>query len=159
MTKFFNDRWRNYGWALAETAASISKDPSTKVGAVILAPDKTVVSTGFNGFPRKMPDYEEFYIDRKHKYDRIIHAEMNAILFANRSLRGCALFVTPLMCCPRCAVHIAQTGISTVYARIRYANEEQRLRWEDNEKVAVSILKSCGVSSYREYANGEELIF
>jgi deoxycytidylate deaminase len=39
-----------------KVAEGWSKDPSTKVGAVIVRPDLTVASIGYNGFPRGMSD-------------------------------------------------------------------------------------------------------
>lgn len=44
--------WDNYFIQMAELIASKSKDPSTKVGCVIVGPDNEIRSTGFNGFPR-----------------------------------------------------------------------------------------------------------
>ena len=69
---------------LAKLASTRSKDPSTKTGAVIVRPNKTVVSVGFNGFPQGMPDDEELYKDRDEKYSRIVHCEVNALIFAER---------------------------------------------------------------------------
>ena len=101
---------------LAKEVASWSKDPRTKCGAVIVRPDKTIASVGFNGFPRGLPDKEEHLNDREEKHARVIHAEMNAILSAHEPVTGCTLFVDPLIPCERCAVHIVQSGIVEVYA-------------------------------------------
>ena len=38
----------------AELIAQKSKDPSTKVGCIIVAANNAVLSTGFNGFPREV---------------------------------------------------------------------------------------------------------
>lgn len=45
-------KWDEYFIKMAMLVASKSKDPSTKVGCVIVGPDNEVRSTGFNGFPR-----------------------------------------------------------------------------------------------------------
>jgi len=44
--------WKEYFVDLTLTVASKSKDPSRKVGCIIVGPDKEIRSTGFNGFPR-----------------------------------------------------------------------------------------------------------
>ena len=49
---------------MAEHVSSWSKDPSTKVGAVI-AKDKRIVSLGFNGFPENTNDSMDIYEDRE----------------------------------------------------------------------------------------------
>lgn len=44
--------WDKYFIEMAMHVASKSKDPSTKVGCVIVGPDNEIRSTGYNGFPR-----------------------------------------------------------------------------------------------------------
>jgi dCMP deaminase len=73
---------------LAQLVSRWSKDTSTKVGAVIVTPENVVISIGYNGFAKRMPDAEEHYADREEKYSRIVHAETNAILFARTDVRG-----------------------------------------------------------------------
>lgn len=43
-------RWDRFFIKITQDAAEMSKDRSTKVGAVIVR-DKIVLSTGWNGFP------------------------------------------------------------------------------------------------------------
>ena len=106
-------KWDKRFIELAEHIASWSKDPSTKCGAVI-TDGNLLVSVGFNGFPKGIEDHEEDYHNRELKYEKVIHAEMNAILHANRSLKGCTLYVYPFPPCARCATMIIQAGISKV---------------------------------------------
>lgn len=110
-------RWDRRFMTMAGMVASWSKDPSTQCGAVIVRPDRTVVSTGFNGFPRGCNDAEEMYNDRELKYARVVHAEMNAMLSAREPLNGYTLYVhspgfSP--CCSGCAAAVIQTGITRV---------------------------------------------
>lgn len=83
--------WDERFLKLAKEVSTWSKDPSTQTGAVIVGIDKHVISVGFNGFPRGMPDGTEIYANREEKYSRIIHCEMNALLYAHESVRGCTL--------------------------------------------------------------------
>lgn len=74
------DEWDKF-WLTVATLVSVrSKDPSSKVGAVIVDNDKRFVSMGYNGFPRGTNDDPELYQDRPEKLRRVIHAETNAIL-------------------------------------------------------------------------------
>ena len=51
---------------LAKHIGSWSKDPSTKVGAVIVDDKNRIVSVGYNGFPRGVEDSEkDFAIERR----------------------------------------------------------------------------------------------
>ena len=93
-----------------------SKDPSTKCGAIIARPDKTQLSMGYNNFPMGMDDADHLYEDRGVKLDRIIHAEMNAIIFAPERPVDCTLYVWPFLPCSRCAVHVIQSGITRIVA-------------------------------------------
>lgn len=101
---------------LAKLISLWSKDPSTKVGSVIVRPDKTIASVGFNGFPRGVPDEPAWYEDRDVKYKMVKHAEENAILFAHQSIEGNTLYVYPLPPCSQCAGDIIQRGIKRVVA-------------------------------------------
>lgn len=129
---------------LAKLVSGWSKDPSTKIGAVITDKDNRVVSIGYNGFPKQLND-DERLDDRETKYKMIIHGEMNAILFANRSLDGCTLYTYPFMPCPRCASMIIQTGINRI---VSYKNTNDR--WEEEFKLSLSIFKEAGID-YTEY--------
>lgn len=107
------EKWDRRMLDLATLVASWSKDPSTKVGAVI-AVDNRVISVGYNGLPSQMLDTK--LDDRESKYSRTIHAEMNALMNMQdlRRARGGTLYVTPLITCDRCAVHLIASGISRV---------------------------------------------
>ncbi len=113
-----NAKWDRRFLGLAAHIATWSKDPSSQVGAVIVRPDRTIASAGFNGFPRGMRDDPELYEDRGSKYSRVIHAEMNAIVHATEKLRGFTLYTWPYVPCDRCAVIIIQAGIERVVAPI-----------------------------------------
>ena len=53
---------------LAKHISLWSKDPSTKVGCVVVGEDREIRSTGFNGFPRGIDDDDERLMDREKKY-------------------------------------------------------------------------------------------
>lgn len=140
-----DDRWIDYFFEMAECASRMSRDPSTKVGAVIVRPDKTIVSTGFNGFPRGVSDNPILYNTRELKYPRIVHAEMNAILTARECLQGYSLFVTPLPPCPHCTGAIIQSGIKTVFWR----GPEVPERWANEMNTATQMFREAYVTVER----------
>ena len=76
--------WDKRFLKLAKHISEWSKDPSTKVGCVVVGPDRELRSTGFNGLPRGIEDNEERLNNREIKYPLICHAEENAIMHAAR---------------------------------------------------------------------------
>lgn len=128
---------------MAQLVASWSKDPSTKCGAVVVRPDKTVASLGFNGFPRGMSDDPLYYLERDIKYSRVIHAEMNALLTAKEELKGYTLYVFPFCPCDRCCVHVIQAGIARVV--FPAASEEILERWGEQVERSMVFFKEAGV--------------
>lgn len=128
-------------WALslAVAVASRSRDPSTKVGAVIIRQDKTICSMGYNGFPRQMEDKAEWWNDREEKYYRVIHAEMNALLNSKEPVTGMTLYVTHPPC-EHCAKHVAAAGIARIVCG---ASDEIRTRF--NIDRSLGLLADCGV--------------
>ncbi|MEZ7988657.1 MAG: dCMP deaminase family protein [Candidatus Poseidoniaceae archaeon] len=129
---------------LAKHISGWSKDPSTKVGCVVVGEDREIRSTGFNGFPRGINDDEERLTDRSQKYPLICHAEENAIMHAARigiSLKGSTAFVTwpP---CSRCARSLIQAGIKEiVYPETKEIPE----RWMEDFTISNGMLLEAGI--------------
>ena len=110
---------------LAKLVSLWSKDPSTKVGSVIVRPDKTIASVGYNGFPKGIPDNPDWYDNRDIKYKVVKHAEENDILFSQQSLVDHTLYVYPLPPCSSCAGDIIQRGIKRVVAVVPPAQQSR----------------------------------
>ena len=117
--------WDEYFLGVAMLAARRSKDPNTQVGACMVSPDNTIISTGYNGLPNGCSDDEYPWAreGEQTKYPYVVHAELNAILNANgRDLRGSRLYVA-LFPCNECAKAIIQSGVKEVlYLSDKYAN-------------------------------------
>ena len=132
---------------VAEAIQSLSKDPSTKVSAIICDDFGAILSSGFNGLPIGCIDSSERLDNREIKYSYIVHAEMNAICFAARNgvkLLGANLLVTKLCPCSSCSKAIAQSGIKRVYVP-KMSNTNVQLRWNDDIKISKQILSEAGV--------------
>jgi dCMP deaminase len=136
-----NKIWQLRFLELAEHISAWSKDPSTKVGAVIVSPNKQILSTGYNGFPQRIKDSEEFLHNRELKYSLMVHAELNAILNAAKNgvnINGAWLFVSGLPVCDNCAKHVAQSGITTIVMRDLTSMQD---RWKESTDMAKTIFK------------------
>ena len=132
--------WNRWFLGLAQYVSTASKDPSTKVGAVIVDADRRVVSVGYNGLPRGVEDSEERLHNREVKYKMIMHAERNAILFAQRSLKDCALYVYPMMPCASCASMVIQSGIRRVVAPLSH-----NPRWQQDIELSTQLFREANV--------------
>tara|TARA_Y100001970_G_scaffold53658_2_gene67972 strand:+ start:8081 stop:8518 length:438 start_codon:yes stop_codon:yes gene_type:complete len=140
-----SSKWDTRFLDLAKHISGWSKDPSTKVGCIVVGPDREIRSTGFNGFPRGIDDTIERLEDRSQKYPMICHAEENAIMHAARigiSLKDCTAYVTwpP---CSRCARSLIQAGVSEIVVPV---NSEIPERWRDDFDIATRMFNESGVS-------------
>ena len=139
-----SEKWDNRFLELARHISGWSKDPSTKVGCVVVGGDREIRSTGFNGFPRGISDDMDRLTDREKKYPLICHAEENAIMHAARigvSLKGSTAYVTwpP---CSRCARSLIQAGIvEIVYPETDGIPE----RWQDDFNISNGMLHEAGI--------------
>src|SRR5260370_144484 len=94
-----NNDWKLHFLELAIMISTRSKDPSAKVGAIIVDAERRIVGSGYNGFPRHVSDDPERYTNRETKLRMVVHAEVNAILNSTKSVRGCTLISTRAPCC------------------------------------------------------------
>jgi dCMP deaminase len=134
------NKWDERFLGLAKFVSNWSKDPSTKVGAVITDLDNRIVSIGYNGFPKNVYDCADMLKDRETKYNIIVHGEMNAILFANKSLKNCILYTYPFMPCPRCSSMIIQSGIIKI---VSYKNKIDR--WEKDFELSRWLFEQADI--------------
>lgn len=135
-----NDKWNQRFLELAQHVAEWSKDPSTKVGAVLVDDKRRVIGLAYNGLSRKIIDSPERYQDRTVKYEIIVHAEVNAILNAVRSPEGATLYST-FAPCPRCAAVIIQAGISKVVYPAASLND----RWLEAQELSGKLFAEAGI--------------
>lgn len=129
-------KWDHRFMALAEHIAQWSKDPSTKVGAVIVDKHRRVIGMGYNGFPRGVGDEPSRYADRPTKYKFVVHAEANAILNASVPVEDSTLYVT-LAPCHECMKLIIQQGIKAIVSPPRQLGRE--------DVVADTMIREAGI--------------
>jgi dCMP deaminase len=122
--------WDRYFMDIASLVSTRSKDLSTRVGAIIVS-ERTILSTGYNGFPRGVNDNRVDRFERPEKYLWTVHAEENAIFNAARigsKVDGSSIYVTPLFPCGDCAKSIISAGIREVVVDVIQENP----RWDDS---------------------------
>lgn len=129
---------------LAETHARLfSKDPRTKVACIILSRESVILSTGYNGMPRGLPEVWE----QPAKDLYVVHAETNAVYNAAR-VGACltdSIAVVTLFPCLSCAKALVQSGVRTVvtkepdYSDPKWG-EQFRLSRKLFEKADVKII-------------------
>lgn len=139
MTQSFR-KWDHRFLELAKHISTWSKDPSTKVGAVIVDKRNRVISTGYNGFPRGVKDTPERLNDRDTKYSMVIHGEINALLFATQPLEGTTLYLWPFLSCSKCTSIIINAGVKRVVAPV---NDSPR--WNESIKLSQDLYFEAGV--------------
>ena len=145
MGEVMSAKWDQRFLKLAEHISGWSKDPSTKVGCVVVGEDREIRSTGFNGFPRGIADDAARLEDREQKYPLICHAEENAIMHAARiglSLKGCTAYVTwpP---CTRCARSLIQAGVVEV---VYPEDIEVPERWMSDFDMSTNMMGEAGLN-------------
>lgn len=148
--KIRQEKWDRRYLDIAKEVSTWSKDPSSKLGAVIVKENR-IVSVGYNGFPEGVSDADERYSDRELKYELVVHAEVNAIISAGERARGGTLYVypgwgKPCMCTGCCKVAI-QSGIKRVVGLIRDIDEERRARWAKSLELSQVMCDEAGIET------------
>lgn len=151
--------WDEYMLTVAEATARRSTCSRRKVGAVIVAQDHRIVSTGYNGGPRGYVHCVDggcprarqvsdegtgFGYEDPEAFCIAIHAEANAIMFASPEQReGASLFCT-LAPCFGCAKLISNSGISEVVVRSGYEMFEPVRKFLLDAGVRVRVQDDLG---------------
>lgn len=145
--------WDRFFIAMAELVSTKSKDPSTKVGAVVVGPGNEIITTGFNGFPRGVNevDHPDRW-KRPIKYDYVVHAEANCVANAARigvSLLNATLYMnfepSP---CTHCTGMVTQAGISRIVGpNIAFSGVGKGIHY-DVDNVTQIILDEVGTERF-----------
>lgn len=142
--------WDCHFMTIVYTIASQSKDTSTKVGSVIVGPNRDIRATGYNGAPRGFDDADPRLSRRPDKYLVTEHSERNSIYQCARNGTSCAgtsLYVS-WMPCMDCARAIIQSGIARVVIH-RQGNEimqSQSSQWAASFEMAEQMMTRCRVA-------------
>ena len=142
--------WDRYFMTIAYLVGMKSKDPSTRVGAVIVTSDNEIISTGYNGLPRNVHDKSVRYTNKDYKYLSLNHAEENAILHCAKngiSVKGSSMF-TPWIPCARCTKSIIQVGITQIIYDTSFPGNDiknQDNNWAQSINISVELLAEANI--------------
>ena len=154
--------WDEYFMKIAETAAMKSKDPSSKMGCVIVDANKRVVSLGYNGMLQGADESKMTLSERPMKYYFSIHSEMNALIFAHQDLTGCTIY-NRVATCDNCLKYCLQAGIKRfVYKELRvhsHSTDPTRSMTNiDTDEAVIRLLSSMPDVETLNLANGKTYI-
>jgi len=141
-----SERWTQKFVDLATHLTSWSKDKSTKTSAIIVSDNNSILSIGYNGFPRGVDDSIADRYERPKKYLYTEHAERNAIYNAAAhgiSTKGTTMY-TCWFPCADCSRGISQAGIKKLVCD-RLTEEDMNGRWGDSFRASLEILRESGV--------------
>lgn len=154
--------WDEYFMNIAETVATKSKDPSSKMGCVIVDEKKRVVSVGYNGMLQGADESKMTLKDRPMKYYFAIHSEMNALIFAKRDLSGCTIY-NKVATCENCLKYCLQAGIKRfVYKDLRVhshaTDPKKSMTNVETDEAIIRLLSSMPQVETLNLTNGKTYI-
>lgn len=117
--------WHQYFMNIADVVKTRSLDPKTQVGAVLVSlKDNRIISTGYNSVCAGMDDLSIDWTDRDYVHKIVIHAETNAILYAQSKFEDAILYST-LSPCKDCIKLLSATKIRKIIYKNEYKDIEQ----------------------------------
>ncbi|MBO7131800.1 hypothetical protein J6V85_00850 [Candidatus Saccharibacteria bacterium] len=154
--------WDEYFMNIAEAVSAKSKDPSSKMGCVIVDKNKRVVSLGYNGMIQGADESKMTLSERPMKYYFVIHSEMNAVLFSHQDLTGCTIY-NRVATCENCLKYCLQAGIKRfVYRELRvhsYSTDPKKSMTNiDTDEAVVRLLASMPEVETLNMTNGKTYI-
>lgn len=137
--------WDSYFMSIAELVSSRSSDPNTKHGCVLVDKNNRVLSTGYNGPVRGYPNDKVDY-SRPNKYQWMIHAEDNAVLFAKCDLEGATAYITGHPCTP-CFRRLVQAGVKRIVYGTRMSacltDYEFKVCKQISDELKIKMINIC----------------
>lgn len=116
--------WDEYFMNIANVVKTRSLDHKTQVGAVLVSlKDNRIISTGYNSVCAGMDDSSIDWNNREYVHQIVIHAEMNAIIYAQSKFEDAILYST-LSPCKDCIKLLSATKIRKVIYKDEYRDIE-----------------------------------
>ena len=141
-------KWDRFYLDIAKRYSLQSKDPSTKVGSVLVL-DNRVVGMGYNGFPPGVKDTRERLYDRELKYKLVVHSEVNSVITAGERAKGSTLYVYPSFAlppiCNECCKVIITAGVKEIVGYIGDDNDPRIARWKDSIAISKLMCDEAGI--------------
>lgn len=132
--------WNVYFMNIASTVSTRSKDPNTKVGALLVSEDNRIIGAGYNGFKPGLEENDTLW-QRPTKYEHVIHAERNAIDFSfNLNERNNVKLYTTLFPCVHCMTEILKRPITEIYYGSEYADTKESIKMAEEKQVKITLI-------------------
>lgn len=147
--------WDEWFMKIMYVVASKSKDPKTKIGAVLVR-ERRIISTGYNGLCRGVNDTIPERLVRPAKYNWFEHGERNAIFAAARygiATEDTVMYTNGIPCTD-CARAVIQAGIRQVivhkpYEDLCIAAQKTKLghgeQWKGHNEISMAMFDEAGV--------------
>jgi dCMP deaminase len=117
--------WHTYFMDIAEVVKTRSMDPKLQVGAVLVSlKDNRIISTGYNSVCANMDDSNVDWSNREHVKTIVVHAETNAVLYAQSKFEDSILYTTTSPCMG-CLKLLSATKIKKVVYKREYSDFDQ----------------------------------
>lgn len=146
--------WDEIWLSVADDMATRSLCEGRQVGAVIVSAQNRIVATGYNGPPAGLRTDDkpcrEWCLRQKNRREGIdalsyglscptVHAELNALVFADRrDYEGGTIYVTAA-CCQDCAKVVANSGVARVVMRVDERDEHRE------PSATIDFIRECGI--------------
>ena len=136
--------WNDYFLEVADLVATRSTCLRRQVGAVLVR-DKRIISTGYNGAPRKLKHCSEVGCIRsendipsgqRYELCRGVHAEQNAII--NAAYYGISTQDTVMYCTHQPCIICARIMINAGVVKVVHRGDFQ-------DDVALELMKEAGI--------------
>ena len=128
--------WHEYFMSLAILTSSRSSCHRLNVGCVIVSSDKTILSTGYNGFIAGAPHTS---IVRNNHEQATVHAETNAVSFCAKrgiSIKDANIYITHFPCI-NCFKVLVASGIKNIYYHSDYKNDEVVYQLAKDNNISI----------------------
>lgn len=124
---------------IAKDVATRATCPRKKVGAIVVK-NSQIISSGYNGAPKEMEHCTDVgcMVVNNH-CERVVHAELNALLQAGKEAKDATLYSTVLPC-TICLKACIQVGIKRIVYLEDY-NKEQMILWLESGLITTHKLK------------------
>lgn len=134
--------WDEYIMEIAKTVSMRSKDPSRKVGAVLVADDNRIIGTGYNGFAPGELETPELW-SKPFKYAKVQHAEINCINFSfDLDTRSNVRLYTTCFPCKSCMTQIVKHPITKIFYLTEYSDTEESRKIAKKANIVLEQVKT-----------------
>lgn len=136
MSDEYNISWEEYFFMIVYTISRKSKDPRTKVGAVVVGDSNEIISTGFNSLPKGFDDTKTYVYEKPSKLVYFEHAERNALYNAcyNGNITKEKTMYINSFPCPECMRGIINSGIKKIVIHMEYVTSQNL----NDDKIKIS---------------------